>query len=165
MAAKDEDLKAKTSAGKVPIWLVPIRALFGAARVFAYGIKKYAKGNYVKCPANVAVERYGGATIRHLTEMQNERFIDDESGLPHLDHAICSLVMLREILVVNDVMPADPGEGKDPPTLGMLAVEAAKWSLQCPGRTTKYDPNNERICQHCGWNGLHHTWIRNVDEP
>lgn len=119
------DQKIARAAKKPPLALIPFVYLWGAARVFAYGVKKYALGNWHRATLDDgAGERYVSATTRHLAAMQNPdgtwspeslAALDDESGLPHLDHAICSLIMLRGIMVKCGALPADPGEGKEPP--------------------------------------------------
>lgn len=118
------DLKIKTSAGKPPLQLLQLHALIGAARVREYGDSKYAPGNWLLADPNLETcARYAGAALRHLMAMQEAgglftpssvRRLDDESkggsGLPHIDHAIMSLVMLREIMQFNHLMTADPGQ-------------------------------------------------------
>lgn len=120
-----EDFKTKAAEKKVPLAMVPLKALMGAARVFGYGAKKYAKGNFLKATMeDGAGERYPSGALRHLAEIQNLDGTfdtkslaepDDESGLPHIDHWICGLIMLRAIMIKEGVLPADPGVGKDPP--------------------------------------------------
>ena len=115
-----EDLKRKSAAGKPPLALLQLHALIGAARVREYGDGKYAPGNWLHAPADEETcTRYAGAALRHLMGMQayGGQFDvlscirrDDESDLPHIDHAIMSLVMLREILMYRGYMDADPGQ-------------------------------------------------------
>lgn len=115
-----EDLKRKSAAGKAPLALLQLHALIGAARVREYGDSKYAPGNWLHAPADEETcTRYAGAALRHLMGMQayGGQFDvlscmrrDDESDLPHIDHAIMSLVMLREILMYHECMDADPGQ-------------------------------------------------------
>lgn len=122
------DQKIKTAAKKPPLALIPFIWLYGVARVLAYGAVKYAKGNhYTATLDDGAGERYAGATQRHLADMQEPDGTwsrtslaarDHESGLPSIDHAICSLGILRGILVKEGVLPADPGEAKVPPASG-----------------------------------------------
>jgi hypothetical protein len=116
----NNDLKIAAARSKPPLQLIPLHALIGLARVIEYGAKKYAPGNWVNNPGDGAAQLYIGACLRHIAAMQDDgalypngavTWTDGESGLPHIDHAIASLVMLREIMVVNDVMKADPGPG------------------------------------------------------
>jgi Domain of unknown function (DUF5664) len=120
------DQKIKTAAGKAPLSLIPLATLQGPARVKGYGAKKYKAGNYYEANlSDGAGARYVGGALRHLAEMQlpnglhtpeSLASLDSESGLPHIDHAICGLLMLRTIMIKNNALPADPGEGNEPPT-------------------------------------------------
>lgn len=117
------DFKISTAEKKVPLNLIPLRALKGSARVFQYGVKKYAKGNFLKAMvADGAFERYVGGLLRHLAATQgldgiysdDIAAVDEESGLPEIDHMICGLIMLRGILTKEGVLAEDPGEGNTP---------------------------------------------------
>lgn len=107
------DEKIKTSAGKPPLQLIPLGVLNGVASVFRYGATKYSDGNFLlACTSDGAVGRYVGACLRHLSRLQGLSGLhefpddrDDESGLPHIDHAIASLIMLRAILTKEGVLP------------------------------------------------------------
>jgi hypothetical protein len=115
------DEKIKTASGKPAIALIPLRALVGVARVFAYGAKKYAPGNYKKAERNPeTILRYLSALHRHGSDLQNPdgtytldsiAALDPESGLYHLDHMLAGLIMLRSILDLPD-----PGVGNEPPS-------------------------------------------------
>lgn len=119
------DQKIRTSSGKAPLNLVPLRAITGAARVFGYGAKKYAAGNYHTADDDQIANRYIGGLLRHLADCQRPdglydwtsiaTGLDPESGLPHIDHAICGLLMLRALATKHGALPADPGAGLDPP--------------------------------------------------
>jgi hypothetical protein len=116
------DMKIKGEVGKPPLATVPKCSLIGASRVFAHGAAKYEPGNFIQGRvADGAIERYANAAERHLEGMQNGNgtwtasnvtALDADSGLPHIDHLICSLLILRAILIKDGVMPADPGAGK-----------------------------------------------------
>lgn len=63
-----------------------------AARVFGYGLKKYAAWNWAKgMPWSVPL----GCIIRHALKELNGQELDDESGLPHRGHIHCNLLMLK----------------------------------------------------------------------
>lgn len=119
-AAPKADHKIKTAAEKSPVNLIPLRGLTGTGRVFQHGAVKYEPGNYALATvADGAVGRYCGATLRHLAELQGLNglhgtpgALDAESGLPHIDHAIASLLMLRAVLTQEGVLPMDPGPSK-----------------------------------------------------
>jgi hypothetical protein len=68
-----------------------------AARVFDYGSRKYAAWNWAKgMPWSVPV----GCIHRHLVALVlAEEVNDEESGLSHLGHVMCNLIMLAHYLV------------------------------------------------------------------
>ena len=113
------DKKIDQAKGKADLGLIPLRALFGASRVFSYGAKKYAEGNFYEAfLEDGAGRRYISALLRHCSEMQEPNGLhtpsslaerDEESGLPHIDHAICGLLMLRSIMTKDGALPVDPG--------------------------------------------------------
>ncbi len=75
--------------------LIPPMAELEVAKVLEYGASKYDTHNwrYVENPQ----DRYLAAARRHINAwMQNEPY-DDESGLPHLAHAITSLMFILEL--------------------------------------------------------------------
>lgn len=87
----------KFDEGKPCISDVPQLALMSVAKVFNYGAKKYAKFNYSH---GTNWLRYYDATQRHLHSWMTGEDID-ESSHSHLDHAIASLMMLRENIHLN----------------------------------------------------------------
>ena len=81
----------KDDSGK-PRWdLLPFDALNDVAMVLAYGAAKYAPRNWEK---GMAWGRLLAAALRHLAAWAAGRDVDDESGLPHLSHAACCVLML-----------------------------------------------------------------------
>lgn len=115
------DLKIKQAAGKVPLNLIPLSALKGAARVFQHGAFKYEAGNFLLATDDDVGNRYVGGFLRHVSDAQRPdglfdlatlAALDVESGLPEIDHAICGLIMLRAILAKRGALPADPGLSK-----------------------------------------------------
>lgn len=86
----------KDTKGKLPLLLVPPHAIEAIARVREYGNKKY--GDPWKWLTCTTPEQYIEAALRHiLKDMMGEK-IDPESGLPHMDHALCSLAMAVELI-------------------------------------------------------------------
>jgi hypothetical protein len=72
--------------------LLPFAAVDEVVKVLTYGAAKYDRFNWEK----VEAVRYQAATMRHFsTHMQGEK-IDQESGISHLAHAICSLLYLLD---------------------------------------------------------------------
>jgi len=86
----------KNDQEKMRYDLVPFRALDDVVRVLTYGASKYSPDNWRR--VDHADERYPAAALRHMSAyLQGEEY-DPESGLPHLAHAICSLMF---VLTVN----------------------------------------------------------------
>lgn len=82
---------ARFNDGKVAFELIPGMGLEDCARVFDYGRRKYASWNWAKGMAWMVVF---GCLLRHLYAWARGEDNDPESGLPHLGHAMCNLVML-----------------------------------------------------------------------
>lgn len=96
----------KRDACKLPLALLPTRPLEAVARVLAFGAKKYAANNWRK---GIAYSRVYAAVLRHLWAWWRGEDNDQETGLPHLAHAVCELFFLLEY----SLRPADPGELDD----------------------------------------------------
>lgn len=92
----------KHDQGKLRYDLYPLDAYKGCTEVLTFGANKYTPNGWKTVPD--ARNRYYAALIRHLNA-QKEYIdnggkglaLDEESGLPHLDHAQCCLVFLREV--------------------------------------------------------------------
>lgn len=88
----------KHDQGKAPIGLVSAIALEGLARVLEMGAVKYGKHNWRK---GLHWQRVIDAAFRHLNSFNAGIDLDDESGLNHLDHAMCCLMFLREYYALH----------------------------------------------------------------
>lgn len=77
--------------GKPPVDLIPWDAMREVARVYGYGETKYGDFNYLK---GMPWRRLYGSTLRHLFSWSVGEDLDKESGLPHLAHACCDILML-----------------------------------------------------------------------
>ena len=84
----------KHDNGKPEFRLIPQVALEEVAKVMSYGAKKYAPDNWRKVPTGH--DRYMDAALRHINAHLRGDVGDEESGLPHLAHAVCSLMMAME---------------------------------------------------------------------
>ena len=82
---------ARYNDGKPDFSLVPLLALEECAKVFDYGRKKYNEWNWIK---GQDWSHPYASLMRHLSAWQQGEYIDPESGLPHLGHAMCNMVML-----------------------------------------------------------------------
>jgi hypothetical protein len=83
---------AKADAGKAPISLVPMDAVWAVSWIRKYGNEKYHDpDNWIE----VEPERYRDAMMRHLLRyLEDPESIDGESGYPHLWHAACNMFFL-----------------------------------------------------------------------
>lgn len=87
----DNSAGIKLDNDKVRMDLLPFDAIVGAAKVFTFGAKKYSDRNWEK---GMQYMRVFGSLTRHLVAWAMGQDRDKESGLPHLDHAQCCLMML-----------------------------------------------------------------------
>ena len=82
---------ARYNTGKADLSLIPLSTLEDEARVWMYGAKKYKAFNWMKgMQWSVPL----ACALRHLAAFQNGEDIDEESGQPHIAHAMCNLRML-----------------------------------------------------------------------
>jgi hypothetical protein len=76
-----------------PRWdLLPLKTVEDIVIVMTHGAQKYAPGNWKKVRPK---ERYFAAALRHLTAWQSGQKTDPDSNLPHLAHALCSILFLH----------------------------------------------------------------------
>ena len=85
----------KHDQDKPPMELLDHKALMKIAEVFGYGAKKYGRHNY---KGGLAYSRLIGAAYRHLGAFNSGEDTDPESGLSHLGHLGCCVMMLLEQL-------------------------------------------------------------------
>lgn len=84
---------AKHDAGKPCYRLIPFHLLDGLAKIREYGVNKYgAEESWKDVPD--AKKRYTDALLRHIFAWLAGEKLDKESGLRHIDHALCNLVFL-----------------------------------------------------------------------
>lgn len=81
----------KFDGGKARWDLLPFDFLDEVAEVLKYGANKYAARNWEK---GMAWGRLLAAALRHLTAWARGIERDEESGLSHLAHAACCVLML-----------------------------------------------------------------------
>ena len=77
--------------------LIPPEVMQSLAKVLTYGSVKYAPNSW-QTLADFN-ERYYAALMRHLMAWRSGEHIDAESGLLHLEHALCNAAFLsfREV--------------------------------------------------------------------
>jgi hypothetical protein len=85
----------KHDSEKPMMYLLSPYALEEMAKVLTYGAKKYSPYNW-KENGGLQYSRVLSATLRHLNAYQKGERKDNETGLSHLAHAACGLMMLIE---------------------------------------------------------------------
>jgi len=79
---------------KVRPELLPSKATEEVMKVFTFGAEKYGDFNWRK---GLEFSRLWGAAQRHQMAFWQGQDLDEESGLPHIAHAIANLMMLLEM--------------------------------------------------------------------
>lgn len=103
----------KKDEGK-PRWeLLPFDAVEGAVKILTFGAVKYAARNWEN---GIMYGRVFGAIIRHLWKWWQGENLDAESGMSHLDHALCELLFLsayekRKMTQLDDRPNSGPRPG------------------------------------------------------
>lgn len=87
----------KKDAEKPPLQLVPRELIYGAARAYGFGAKKYSAFNY-RNGDGIAVSRLARASVGHVLDWLHGEELDPESALCHLDHAAAALGMLMDTI-------------------------------------------------------------------
>lgn len=85
----------KYDNGKAPIHLIPPEVLVSMAHVLSFGAAKYGENNWRQDVNNTSYGRTYSSLQRHLLSFWSGEDNDPESGLPHLDHAITQLMILK----------------------------------------------------------------------
>ncbi len=89
--SKEKGSGARFNDSKPKFSLLPLCTLEDEIRVWEYGERKYAAYNWTKgMKWSIPFE----CALRHLEAWQAGIELDEESGLPHLAHAMCNLRML-----------------------------------------------------------------------
>ncbi len=86
----------KHDQGKAQWHLVPLHYLEGMVKVMMAGATKYSPHNW---RAGMPHSQPYNALQRHLAAYQSGQDNDPETGLPHLDHALCCLLFLKAFTV------------------------------------------------------------------
>lgn len=80
----------KFDQGKPMLSLIDPSFLTGVAQVLTFGANKYGKHNWRN---GIHTSRLVDAALRHINAFNSGLDLDDESGLGHLYHATCCLMM------------------------------------------------------------------------
>ncbi len=92
-AAQPAPRFVKHDDGKLPLDLLPFVAIEQMARVLAFGARKYTAHGWRNVDKR---SRYLAAALRHLVAYARGEDLDDDSGLPHLAHAMTCVAFLVE---------------------------------------------------------------------
>jgi len=88
--------EAKFDGGKLELDLVPTQMIRDVAEVRMYGTKKYGDPDNWK---KVELRRYVNALLRHtLAFVEDNKSVDEESGMPHYKHMACNMAFICEML-------------------------------------------------------------------
>lgn len=90
----------KDDFGKTNWFSVAWLGLSEMADVMTFGASKYETFNFRK---GMKASRLFSAAIRHLFAWHRGEEKDEESGLSHLAHAACCILMLRDIEILGTV--------------------------------------------------------------
>jgi hypothetical protein len=85
----------KYDQGKAPIHLIPSEAIISMANVLGFGAEKYGENNWRQDVNETTYGRTYSSLQRHLNAFWSGEDTDPESGLPHLDHALTQLMILK----------------------------------------------------------------------
>lgn len=80
---------------KDPTELLPTLPLRNVSRVLGFGRGKYGADNWRN---GIEYRRLYGATLRHLFAWNDGEDLDPETGLSHIDHALCELLFLSQFI-------------------------------------------------------------------
>jgi len=86
-----KDMGLKHDDDKLRMDLIPVDALIGLSQALAHGAKEYTPYNWAK---GIKWSKIYAAVLRHLTAWYQGEDIDPDSGLLHIDHALCNLAFL-----------------------------------------------------------------------
>lgn len=101
-----ENPKAIHGRAKPSLSLIPGAAQVAVAGVFQLGATKYGPYNWRKDP--VEAETYVSAAQRHLFSWFDGEDIDEESGEPHLAHAVACLMILLDASAAGKMIDNRP---------------------------------------------------------
>jgi hypothetical protein len=94
---KPDESKPKLEEGtkhdekKLRLDLIPVECMLAVAQILTHGAKKYDDHNWKK---GINFNRVYRASLGHLFAYHLGLYDDEDSGLPHLWHALCNLMFL-----------------------------------------------------------------------
>lgn len=91
LSAQSPNTALRYDDNKPRVDLLDPIALEGTAAVLAFGAKKYADHNWQK---GMKWSKVYGSLLRHIFKFMKGEDLDQESGLPHVDHIMCNAMFL-----------------------------------------------------------------------
>lgn len=88
----NESIKNDRTDNKVRMELLPWPELEEIARVYTAGAKKYGANRWQHL--DDGYERYKGALLRHLTEVEKGNAIDLDTGCLHIAQVACNALFM-----------------------------------------------------------------------
>lgn len=77
--------------GKPQLSLIPLDYLYDCAKVLEFGAKKYSRdGHRLGFPQNEIID----SLLRHISDLQQGKVLDEESGLSIIGHIQCNALFL-----------------------------------------------------------------------
>lgn len=70
------------------------KAMAGLSKVLMYGRDKYSRGNWLGGLEHMGIV---DCLMRHLTAYVSGENLDEESGLPHVDHVLANALFLSQM--------------------------------------------------------------------
>jgi len=93
---KSTNPKDLIGSDKIPIHLFPVTAVIYGTMALLDGALKYGRANWRA--AGVRASIYYDALNRHMSKWFEGQDIDEDSGLPHLAHAMACIVILIDAI-------------------------------------------------------------------
>ena len=91
---EEEHIAGRKFDNDKPRWdLLPLKSIEQVVQILTFGAQKYDDNNWKLVEP---LDRYFAAAMRHITAHRQGEYLDSESGLPHLAHAITNLIFLNE---------------------------------------------------------------------
>lgn len=104
--AKEKPMPLKFDQNKVDWAILPIDALEEIIKVFQFGEKKYARGNFANGDG-LEYTRVLNSLMRHTTSFMRGEDNDPETGLSHIGHAGACTLMLLHFITHKDQFPSN----------------------------------------------------------
>lgn len=143
---EESNMGFKDINGKTRFSLVSDTALEKIVRIREYGITKYGDNEGWK---TVPEKEWVEAARRHIGEYFKGNFTDSESGLAHLHHAACSLIlaMSKDIELTQDNLVRDIDDNwtlsEDVLLSNGIVPKASKISFKKKKKNFKCDETND----------------------